>query len=173
MIVSWTKPWWSLSSLWVWLCSVVGSQLPEQSRRIAPEMPLTPSLCSHLSELLENVTLIHKPVSLQPRGLINKGNWCYINAVSFSDAVPKLAFCSILFPGHVWLTSASVGRPQNFGFEVLNPKLWFLIAYQLGYFWPPSTPSPPKKDDDWQNQASLVLIKMVLKKKGGDSWIVG
>nr|KAF6408390.1 ubiquitin specific peptidase 10 [Molossus molossus] len=31
-------------------------------------------------ELLENVTLVHKPVSLQPRGLINKGNWCYINA---------------------------------------------------------------------------------------------
>lgn len=26
------------------------------------------------------MTLIHKPVSLQPRGLINKGNWCYINA---------------------------------------------------------------------------------------------
>uniref|UniRef100_A0A673MMY3 Ubiquitin carboxyl-terminal hydrolase n=1 Tax=Sinocyclocheilus rhinocerous TaxID=307959 RepID=A0A673MMY3_9TELE len=34
----------------------------------------------HLSELIENVKLIHKPVSLQPRGLINKGNWCYINA---------------------------------------------------------------------------------------------
>lgn len=34
----------------------------------------------HLTELLENVKLIHKPVSLQPRGLINKGNWCYINA---------------------------------------------------------------------------------------------
>lgn len=34
-------------------------------------------------ELIENVKLIHKPVSLQPRGLINKGNWCYINAVSF------------------------------------------------------------------------------------------
>uniref|UniRef100_A0A452TPS5 Ubiquitin carboxyl-terminal hydrolase n=1 Tax=Ursus maritimus TaxID=29073 RepID=A0A452TPS5_URSMA len=33
-----------------------------------------------IAELLENVTLIHKPVSLQPRGLINKGNWCYINA---------------------------------------------------------------------------------------------
>ncbi|XP_070808930.1 ubiquitin carboxyl-terminal hydrolase 10 isoform X5 [Pituophis catenifer annectens] len=32
------------------------------------------------AELLENVKLIHKPVSLQPRGLINKGNWCYINA---------------------------------------------------------------------------------------------
>uniref|UniRef100_A0A673MUR4 Ubiquitin carboxyl-terminal hydrolase n=1 Tax=Sinocyclocheilus rhinocerous TaxID=307959 RepID=A0A673MUR4_9TELE len=31
-------------------------------------------------ELIENVKLIHKPVSLQPRGLINKGNWCYINA---------------------------------------------------------------------------------------------
>ncbi|XP_075394130.1 ubiquitin carboxyl-terminal hydrolase 10 isoform X1 [Tenrec ecaudatus] len=34
----------------------------------------------HIAELLENVTLVHKPVSLQPRGLINKGNWCYINA---------------------------------------------------------------------------------------------
>ncbi|XP_004842782.2 ubiquitin carboxyl-terminal hydrolase 10 isoform X1 [Heterocephalus glaber] len=33
-----------------------------------------------IAELLENVTLVHKPVSLQPRGLINKGNWCYINA---------------------------------------------------------------------------------------------
>ncbi|KAG2469815.1 UB10A hydrolase, partial [Polypterus senegalus] len=30
--------------------------------------------------VIENVKLIHKPVSLQPRGLINKGNWCYINA---------------------------------------------------------------------------------------------
>ncbi|XP_006860347.1 PREDICTED: ubiquitin carboxyl-terminal hydrolase 10 [Chrysochloris asiatica] len=33
-----------------------------------------------IAELLETVTLLHKPVSLQPRGLINKGNWCYINA---------------------------------------------------------------------------------------------
>uniref|UniRef100_A0A8D0BHT4 Ubiquitin carboxyl-terminal hydrolase n=1 Tax=Salvator merianae TaxID=96440 RepID=A0A8D0BHT4_SALMN len=33
-----------------------------------------------IAELLENIKLIHKPVSLQPRGLINKGNWCYINA---------------------------------------------------------------------------------------------
>lgn len=38
-------------------------------------------------ELIENVKLIHKPVSLQPRGLINKGNWCYINAVSFHSSV--------------------------------------------------------------------------------------
>ncbi|CAN2389258.1 Ubiquitin carboxyl-terminal hydrolase 10, partial [Pristimantis euphronides] len=33
-----------------------------------------------IAELLEGVKLIHKPVSLQPRGLVNKGNWCYINA---------------------------------------------------------------------------------------------
>uniref|UniRef100_F6S7P0 Ubiquitin carboxyl-terminal hydrolase 10 n=1 Tax=Monodelphis domestica TaxID=13616 RepID=F6S7P0_MONDO len=33
-----------------------------------------------IAELLENVTLMHKPVSLQPWGLINKGHWCYINA---------------------------------------------------------------------------------------------
>lgn len=40
------------------------------------EDPMAPKL----AELLDNVKLIHKPVSLQPRGLINKGNWCYINA---------------------------------------------------------------------------------------------
>ncbi|KAL4613551.1 ubiquitin carboxyl-terminal hydrolase 10-like isoform X1 [Arapaima gigas] len=40
------------------------------------EDPLAPKL----AELIEEVKLIHKPVSLQPRGLINKGNWCYINA---------------------------------------------------------------------------------------------
>uniref|UniRef100_A0AAX7VKB2 Ubiquitin carboxyl-terminal hydrolase n=1 Tax=Astatotilapia calliptera TaxID=8154 RepID=A0AAX7VKB2_ASTCA len=34
----------------------------------------------HSCAKLPNVKLIHKPVSLQPRGLINKGNWCYINA---------------------------------------------------------------------------------------------
>lgn len=48
----------------------------------------------HPSELIENVKLIHKPVSLQPRGLINKGNWCYINAVSFFASVhPVLLNC--------------------------------------------------------------------------------
>ncbi|CAL8243653.1 unnamed protein product [Lota lota] len=40
------------------------------------EDPMAPKL----AELIDNVKLIHKPVSLQPRGLINKGNWCYINA---------------------------------------------------------------------------------------------
>uniref|UniRef100_W5M9S5 Ubiquitin carboxyl-terminal hydrolase n=1 Tax=Lepisosteus oculatus TaxID=7918 RepID=W5M9S5_LEPOC len=40
------------------------------------EDPMAPKI----AEMIENVKLIHKPVSLQPRGLINKGNWCYINA---------------------------------------------------------------------------------------------
>uniref|UniRef100_A0A8C7LWM7 Ubiquitin carboxyl-terminal hydrolase n=1 Tax=Oncorhynchus mykiss TaxID=8022 RepID=A0A8C7LWM7_ONCMY len=40
------------------------------------EDPMAPKL----AELIQNVKLIHKPVSLQPRGLINRGNWCYINA---------------------------------------------------------------------------------------------
>ncbi|XP_075694398.1 ubiquitin carboxyl-terminal hydrolase 10 isoform X2 [Rhinoderma darwinii] len=33
-----------------------------------------------IAEILDGVKLNHKPVSLQPRGLVNKGNWCYINA---------------------------------------------------------------------------------------------
>lgn len=66
---------------------VVSSSLatPEQPEKVGEvkdgpvhvsEDPMAP----RLAELIENVKLIHKPVSLQPRGLINKGNWCYINA---------------------------------------------------------------------------------------------
>ncbi|XP_028258435.1 ubiquitin carboxyl-terminal hydrolase 10 isoform X2 [Parambassis ranga] len=59
--------------------------MPEQPEKLGEvkegpvhvsEDPMAPKL----AELIENVKLIHKPVSLQPRGLINKGNWCYINA---------------------------------------------------------------------------------------------
>uniref|UniRef100_A0A672HC56 Ubiquitin carboxyl-terminal hydrolase n=1 Tax=Salarias fasciatus TaxID=181472 RepID=A0A672HC56_SALFA len=59
--------------------------MPEQPEKVGEvkegpvhvsEDPMAPKL----AELIENVKLIHKPVSLQPRGLINKGNWCYINA---------------------------------------------------------------------------------------------
>uniref|UniRef100_A0A1A7Z7X2 Ubiquitin carboxyl-terminal hydrolase n=1 Tax=Iconisemion striatum TaxID=60296 RepID=A0A1A7Z7X2_9TELE len=59
--------------------------MPEQPEKLeemregpvhVSEDPMAPKL----AELIENVKLIHKPVSLQPRGLINKGNWCYINA---------------------------------------------------------------------------------------------
>uniref|UniRef100_A0A8C1RNY2 Ubiquitin carboxyl-terminal hydrolase n=1 Tax=Cyprinus carpio TaxID=7962 RepID=A0A8C1RNY2_CYPCA len=58
------------------------SELPEKANELhegpvpVSEDPMAPKL----AELIENVKLIHKPVSLQPRGLINKGNWCYINA---------------------------------------------------------------------------------------------
>ncbi|XP_014328570.1 ubiquitin carboxyl-terminal hydrolase 10 isoform X1 [Xiphophorus maculatus] len=59
--------------------------MPEQPEKVGEikegpvhvsEDPMAPKL----AEIIENVKLIHKPVSLQPRGLINKGNWCYINA---------------------------------------------------------------------------------------------
>lgn len=66
---------------------VVPSSLaaPEQ-QEIAEEVKEGPvhvsedPMAHKLAELIENVKLIHKPVSLQPRGLINKANWCYINA---------------------------------------------------------------------------------------------
>ncbi|KAA0723800.1 Ubiquitin carboxyl-terminal hydrolase 10-A [Triplophysa tibetana] len=60
----------------------VASELPEKAPEVhegpvpVSEDPMAPKL----AEIIENVKLIHKPVSLQPRGLINKGNWCYINA---------------------------------------------------------------------------------------------
>ncbi|XP_047219042.1 ubiquitin carboxyl-terminal hydrolase 10 isoform X3 [Girardinichthys multiradiatus] len=59
--------------------------MPEQPEKVEEikEGPLHVSedpMAPKLADIIENVKLIHKPVSLQPRGLINKGNWCYINA---------------------------------------------------------------------------------------------
>lgn len=34
------------------------------------------------TEQLKGVGISHVSVSVQPRGLINQGNWCYIHAVS-------------------------------------------------------------------------------------------
>ena len=46
--------------------------------------------------------IVHSQVGLQPRGLMNRGNWCYINAVSFFmfiyqsvTMVTQLLFCLI------------------------------------------------------------------------------
>uniref|UniRef100_A0A665W817 Ubiquitin carboxyl-terminal hydrolase n=1 Tax=Echeneis naucrates TaxID=173247 RepID=A0A665W817_ECHNA len=61
------------------------------------EDPVAPKL----AELIENVKLIHKPVSLQPRGLINKGNWCYINAtLQALIACPPMYHLMKSFPLH-------------------------------------------------------------------------
>jgi len=38
-----------------------------------------PVLCV---ELLRTHKLSHRSVHVQPRGLMNRGNWCYVNAVS-------------------------------------------------------------------------------------------
>ncbi|XP_041375605.1 ubiquitin carboxyl-terminal hydrolase 10-like [Gigantopelta aegis] len=38
------------------------------------------SAASKLGDFLLNVKLEHKVIALQPRGLVNRGNWCYINA---------------------------------------------------------------------------------------------
>lgn len=46
----------------------------------APVSPADDSLAKTLGDSLRKISLTYKPVSLQPRGLINKGNWCYINA---------------------------------------------------------------------------------------------
>ncbi|KAK3596874.1 hypothetical protein CHS0354_029053 [Potamilus streckersoni] len=38
------------------------------------------SVAKQLGDLLSNLKLSHTSIALQPRGLINRGNWCYINA---------------------------------------------------------------------------------------------
>lgn len=73
-LVFWKWCWILLISMCEWLLSGSVCEASHLKTLYVFESP----------ELIENVKLIHKPVSLQPRGLVNKGNWCYINAVSFS-----------------------------------------------------------------------------------------
>ena len=47
--------------------------------------------CSSPTEQLECVSISHISVSVQPRGLINQGNWCYIHAVSFVSMGDRMA----------------------------------------------------------------------------------
>ncbi|XP_043227956.1 ubiquitin carboxyl-terminal hydrolase 10-like isoform X2 [Amphibalanus amphitrite] len=47
----------------------------------APPVPETDKEILALGEALARFELCHKTVYLQPRGLTNKSNWCYINAV--------------------------------------------------------------------------------------------
>ena len=35
------------------------------------------------AEVLKAHKLSHRSVHIQPRGLMNRANWCYVNAVSF------------------------------------------------------------------------------------------
>ena len=44
------------------------------------------------AEQLQRISVSHDPVSLQPRGLINHGNWCYMHAVSLSTLL-LVYFC--------------------------------------------------------------------------------
>lgn len=93
-------------------------------------------------ELIENVKLIHKPVSLQPRGLINKGNWCYINAVSFHSLCwpLNLLFIWLNFPNNNscwisacltfgWATSFWLGLKAKEHKGQLEPSLWHLVSF--------------------------------------------
>lgn len=47
--------------------------------------------CFSPTEQLEGVSISHVSVSVQPRGLINQGNWCYIHAVSFVSVGDRMA----------------------------------------------------------------------------------
>ncbi|XP_078607964.1 ubiquitin carboxyl-terminal hydrolase 10-like isoform X1 [Branchiostoma floridae x Branchiostoma japonicum] len=55
----------------------------EPQAKLAEKTVVPPEDDDHirgLGEYLLEPKVSHKPVALQPRGLVNKGNWCYINA---------------------------------------------------------------------------------------------
>uniref|UniRef100_A0A673CF91 Ubiquitin carboxyl-terminal hydrolase n=1 Tax=Sphaeramia orbicularis TaxID=375764 RepID=A0A673CF91_9TELE len=92
------------------------------------EDPMAPKL----AELIENVKLIHKPVSLQPRGLINKGNWCYINAtLQALIACPPMYHLMKSFPLHNETQRPCTSTPMidNFIFcSVMSPQAARLLT---------------------------------------------
>lgn len=60
---------------------VIGSRLLKMMSKVVPHVFCV--FCFSPTEQLEGVSISHVSVSVQPRGLINQGNWCYIHAVSF------------------------------------------------------------------------------------------
>ncbi|KAM4017764.1 LOW QUALITY PROTEIN: ubiquitin carboxyl-terminal hydrolase 10 [Anomaloglossus baeobatrachus] len=66
-----------------------------------------------IAEILEGVKLVHKPVSLQPRGLVNKGNWCYINAtLQALVACPPMYHLMKCIPMYTKLQRACTSTPM-------------------------------------------------------------
>ena len=63
----------------------LGSEFDKPVSRPTPAFQYSLSLPPFLSpDQLFRWKVNHAPVSIQPRGLINQGNWCYMHAVSYS-----------------------------------------------------------------------------------------
>ena len=61
--------------------------------------PVAVRTCGCFTELLKTHKLSHRSVHIQPRGLTNRGNWCYVNAVSFMHTAvfdPLHAVCVVV-----------------------------------------------------------------------------
>ncbi|XP_032830745.2 ubiquitin carboxyl-terminal hydrolase 10 isoform X2 [Petromyzon marinus] len=99
---------------------------------------------TRIAELLSLTPLSYKPVSVQPRGLINRGNWCYINST-----LQVLVACVPLY--HLLRALPLYGdgeRPVS-----ATPMLdaFIRLMKEYGSMLPPSKPKtagPPEKSKD-------------------------
>uniref|UniRef100_A0A8C4WX06 Ubiquitin carboxyl-terminal hydrolase n=1 Tax=Eptatretus burgeri TaxID=7764 RepID=A0A8C4WX06_EPTBU len=116
------------------------SPATEMVVRPASEDPIAPVI----AEFLNRVHLQHKPVATQPRGLVNRGNWCYINST-----LQALMMCSPLYNVlRGLLHCKDISRT-----ETCTPMLDGLVKLvkEFGPLPPPAKPKPgvaPEKTKD-------------------------
>uniref|UniRef100_UPI00358FDEFF ubiquitin carboxyl-terminal hydrolase 10 isoform X2 n=1 Tax=Myxine glutinosa TaxID=7769 RepID=UPI00358FDEFF len=109
---------------------LVDSPATEMAVRPASEDPVAPAI----AEFLNGVHLQHKQVATQPRGLVNRGNWCYINST-----LQALVMCSPLYNVlRGLLQCKDISRT-----ETCTPMLDGLVKL-VKEFGPPLLPAKPK-----------------------------
>ncbi|KAK2166661.1 hypothetical protein LSH36_37g14022 [Paralvinella palmiformis] len=113
------------------------------SKKQATKLPetVTPEKDVAIQELgafLKSYQLCYKPPALQPRGLINKGNWCYVNA-TLQALLACAPFCNLMrsLPSHPLLQRGPTSTP------VLDSIIEFINEFSS---------MPPGKPQDKNNK---------------------
>lgn len=141
---------------------------PTQNLHDLPVEERNHHLLVKLGESLKTASLNHKPVALQPRGLINKSNWCYINSTlqALLACPPFLNLVRNLAPVLAPMKDAS---PT----PILDSLCDFVGAFQQARAHPQGNkrnkvtdfiPGPPFEPSSIYNM--LTLIKSNLSEKG-------
>lgn len=99
---------------------------------------------ARIAELLSLTPLSYKPVSVQPRGLINRGNWCYINST-----LQVLVACAPLY--HLLRALPLYGDSERPASATPMLDAFVRLMKEYGSMLPPSKPKtagPPEKSKD-------------------------
>ncbi|CAN0275533.1 unnamed protein product [Lampetra fluviatilis] len=114
------------------------------SHKAGPVSVAEDACAARIAELLSLTPLSYKPVSVQPRGLINRGNWCYINST-----LQVLVACAPLY--HLLRALPLYGDGERPASATPMLDAFVRLMKEYGSMLPPSKPKtagPPEKSKD-------------------------